>query len=51
MTKQPPKKRPKKYKPKLALKKGVEWGDLINLSFQPDKHEAVKKIKKKGKSK
>jgi len=40
-------KRAKKYEPKLKLKEGVEWDDLINLSLQtPEpKKKAVKKKK------
>jgi hypothetical protein len=40
-------KRPKKYEPKLQVKEGTEWDDLINLSLQPDKKEAPKKTTKK----
>ena len=42
-----PTKRAKKYDPKLAVKEGTEWSDLIALSLQPTKKKAAPKSKKK----
>jgi hypothetical protein len=40
-------KRTKKYEPKLQVKEGTEWSDLIALSLEPEKKPEVKKAPKK----
>jgi hypothetical protein len=40
-------KRATKYEPKLQVKEGTEWDDLIAISLQPEKKEAPKKTTKK----
>jgi hypothetical protein len=41
--------RAEKYDPKLKLKEGVEWRDLIDLTLQPEKKKVIKKPAKKKK--
>jgi hypothetical protein len=43
--------RSKKYDPKIALKEGVEFDDLINLSVKKEKENKKKGSKKKPKKK
>lgn len=50
MAKKQPSERAKKYAPKLDLKEGVQWDDLINLSLKKpskDKPKPATKTKKK----